>query len=100
RAVGAPSRGRWLRRSLTLGAATLLTAAAIATPGAAAAAPASGATTAAAPDFGANVKIFDPSMPAEQIQATVDAIYAQQVDNEMGTQRYALLFKPGTYGTP
>ena len=23
----------------------------------------------------------------------------QQVDNEMGTQRYALLFKPGTYGT-
>src|SRR5262249_43310265 len=23
----------------------------------------------------------------------------QQVDNEMGTQRYALLFKPGTYGS-
>jgi hypothetical protein len=52
------------------------------------------------PDFGPNVKIFDPSMPVSQIQATVDAIAAQQVDNEMGTQRYALLFKPGTYGTP
>jgi hypothetical protein len=52
------------------------------------------------PNFGPNVKIFDPSMPTSQIQATVDAIANQQVDNEMGPQRYALLFKPGTYGTP
>src|SRR6266540_3623938 len=51
------------------------------------------------PDFGPNVMIFDPSMPTSQIQATVDAIANQQVDNEMGTQRYALLFKPGTYGS-
>jgi len=51
------------------------------------------------PDFGPNVRVFDPSMPASQIQATVDAIAAEQVDNEMGTQRYALLFKPGVYGT-
>ncbi|MDQ6658808.1 MAG: adenylyl cyclase [Actinomycetota bacterium] len=51
------------------------------------------------PDFGPNVKIFDPSMPTSQIQATVDAIAAQQVDNEMGSQRYALLFKPGSYGS-
>ena len=50
-------------------------------------------------DFGPNVKIFDPSMPQSQIQAAVDAIAAQQVDNEMGTARFALLFKPGTYGT-
>jgi hypothetical protein len=56
-------------------------------------------------DFGPNVKIFDPSMPRSQIQsqiqsqATVDAIAAQQVDNEMGTARCALLFKPGVYGT-
>jgi hypothetical protein len=34
-----------------------------------------------------------------QIQAAADAIYAQQVDDEMGTRRYALLFKPGVYGT-
>jgi hypothetical protein len=51
------------------------------------------------PDFGSNVVVFDPSMPTSQIQATVDAITAQQVDNEMGSQRYALLFKPGTYGS-
>ena len=51
------------------------------------------------PDLGPNVIIFDPSMPTGQIQATVDAIANQQVDNEMGTQRYALLFKPGTYGS-
>src|SRR5262249_38522427 len=41
----------------------------------------------------------DPSMPVSQIQATLDAIAAEQVDAEMGTQRYTLLFKPGTYGT-
>jgi hypothetical protein len=51
------------------------------------------------PDFGSNVVVFDPSMPTSQIQATVDSITAQQVDNEMGSQRYALLFKPGTYGS-
>src|SRR6476661_10208186 len=51
------------------------------------------------PDFGPNVKIFDPTMSTSQIQAAVDAIANQQVNNEMGTQRYALLFKPGTYGT-
>lgn len=51
-------------------------------------------------DFGPNVIIFDPSMPITDIQTTVDAIANQQVDSEMGTQRYALLFKPGTYGTP
>jgi hypothetical protein len=38
-------------------------------------------------------------MPVGQIQATFDAIHAQQVDAEMGTNRYALLFKPGVYGS-
>ncbi len=47
------------------------------------------------PDFGPQVTIFNPSMPISEIQATVDAIYAQQVDAEMSTNRYALLFKPG-----
>ena len=51
------------------------------------------------PDLGPNVLVFDPGMPTSQIQAAVDAIAAQQVDNEMGTQRYALLFTPGTYGS-
>jgi hypothetical protein len=53
----------------------------------------------AAPDLGPNVLIFDPSMPTSQIQAAVDAVAAQQVSNQFGTQRYALLFKPGVYGT-
>ena len=57
------------------------------------------AAAAPAPDLGPNVKVFDPSMPLSQIQASLDAIAAEQVDNEMGTQRYAVLFKPGTYGT-
>jgi hypothetical protein len=53
---------------------------------------------AAGPDFGPNVKIFDPSMSTAQIQSVVDSVYTQQVDSEFGTGRYALLFKPGTYG--
>jgi hypothetical protein len=51
------------------------------------------------PDLGANVTVFDPSMPVSEIQAMLDATHAAQVDNEMGTDRYAFLFKPGTYGT-
>jgi hypothetical protein len=49
--------------------------------------------------FRPNVLIFDPSMPVSQIQAAVDAIYAQQVNAEMDANRYALLFKPGDYGS-
>jgi hypothetical protein len=52
-----------------------------------------------APDFGPNVTVFDPSMPTSEIQATVDAISAKQISNQFGTERYSLLFKPGTYGT-
>lgn len=57
-------------------------------------------TPAPPPDFGPNVRIFDPGMPVAAIQAEVDAIAAKQVDDEMGTNRYSLLFKPGTYGSP
>jgi len=53
----------------------------------------------APPDFGPNVKIFDPSMPTSQIRMAIDAIADQQISNQFGTQRYALLFMPGTYGT-
>ncbi|HWD64668.1 MAG TPA: glycosyl hydrolase family 28-related protein, partial [Solirubrobacteraceae bacterium] len=51
------------------------------------------------PDLGPNVYVFTPQMPQSQIQATVDRIANQQVSNQFGTQRYALLFKPGTYGS-
>ncbi|HXV32611.1 MAG TPA: hypothetical protein VD769_01275, partial [Gaiellaceae bacterium] len=59
----------------------------------------SGGSAQGSPGLGPNVTVFDPSMPVSQIQATLDAIHAQQVDDEMGTNRYALLFKPGVYGT-
>src|SRR4051794_35223356 len=61
-----------------------------------------GPATAAKPspqDLGPNVLVFDPSMPTSQIQAAVDAVAAEQVPNQFGPQRYALLFKPGTYGS-
>ena len=51
------------------------------------------------PNFGSNVYIFNPSMSQSTIQATVDAVASQQVSNQFGTQRYALLFEPGTYGS-
>jgi hypothetical protein len=61
------------------------------------------ATTALAssggPNFGSNVMIFNPGMSQASIQAAVDAVATQQVSNEFGPQRYALLFEPGTYGT-
>ncbi|MGE5434856.1 MAG: adenylyl cyclase [Candidatus Doudnabacteria bacterium] len=59
----------------------------------------SGGAAAATPDLGPNVIVFDPSMPTSQIQATVDAIASKQVSNQFGTDRYALLFKPGMYGS-
>ncbi|MDT5011619.1 MAG: hypothetical protein QOH57_3236 [Mycobacterium sp.] len=73
-------------------------------PGVAGASPAgstvpSTVTVSGQPDLGPNVYVFDPSMPQGQIQETVDAIAAQQVSNQFGTARYALLFRPGTYGT-
>jgi hypothetical protein len=53
----------------------------------------------AAPAFGSNVTIFDPSMPVDQIQAKLDAASTKMTDAEMSTDRYAFLFLPGTYGT-
>jgi hypothetical protein len=49
--------------------------------------------------FGPQVYLFDPRMPLEQIQMTVDRIAAAQTDNQFGADRYAILFAPGTYGT-
>ena len=106
RPAGKRHRGR---NRIVLIAAALLSvslAPALTTATAASAAPASTRPAvhpalhqAGAPDFGPNVYVFTPSMPQSQIQATVDAIASQQVGNQFGTQRYALLFEPGTYGT-
>ena len=51
----------------------------------------------ARPDFGPNVLVFNPSMPAAAIQEQIDAVYAAQQHNEFGPQRTALLFLPGEY---
>jgi len=55
--------------------------------------PPSGST----PDFGPNVKIFDPSMSASSIQSTLNTVFSKQETNQFGSDRYALLFKPGSY---
>jgi hypothetical protein len=49
--------------------------------------------------FGPQVYLFNPRMPLEAIQKTVDRIAAAQTDNQFGADRYAILFAPGTYGT-
>ncbi|MEV1170553.1 RICIN domain-containing protein [Nonomuraea sp. NPDC049784] len=49
------------------------------------------------PDLGPNVRVFDPSMPAFTIQSQLNSVFSQQQSNQFGSNRYALLFKPGTY---
>jgi hypothetical protein len=49
--------------------------------------------------LGPNVYIFTPSMSQASIQSTLDSISTQQVSNQFGAQRYAILFEPGTYGS-
>jgi len=49
------------------------------------------------PDFGSNVLILDPSMLTATVQSRLDAIFSQQESNQFGSNRYAILFKPGTY---
>ncbi len=51
----------------------------------------------AAPDFGPTVLLFDPSMSAASIQGQLDGVFAQMESNHFGPERYALVFKPGTY---
>ena len=98
------THSRTLRRTLTR-AAVIVASAAAATSGAVGVAAASPVHSGSAPSLanasvlGPNVIVFDPSMSTATIQAKVDAIAAQQVSNQFGSQRYALLFKPGTYGS-
>ncbi len=49
--------------------------------------------------FGPNVIIFTPTMKQADIQAKLDSLASQQVTNDFGTARYAVLFEPGTYGS-
>jgi hypothetical protein len=49
--------------------------------------------------LGPNVIVFTPDMPQADIQNTLDTIANQQIPNQFGPQRYAILFAPGTYGS-
>lgn len=48
-------------------------------------------------EFGENVLLFDVSMDLDSIKLTLETLHEQQKYNEFGSERYALLFKPGTY---
>jgi len=48
----------------------------------------------ATPDFGPNVTIITPTMSEAQIEAALTALSAEA---EFSTNRYAVLFQPGTY---
>lgn len=98
RGVPRSARPRHATRRLGVLLAALLTAV-LAIPGTVGVARAGVTGPGQVPDFGPNVKIFDPSMPTSEIQATFDEIWTQQRDNEMGTDRYSLLFLPGEYGS-
>ncbi|MEU8360110.1 adenylyl cyclase [Nonomuraea sp. NPDC048882] len=89
-----PSRGRRPRIGLVLMTAVLTAALSAGTSPATAASP-----PPAIPNLGPNVTVFDPGMPVADIQAVLDAAHTAQVDDEMGVNRHAYLFKPGTYGT-
>ncbi len=101
--------GGWLRRrsifaavalvAFALAAATGGVATALAAPSAVATTLAASSASSSQPNFGPNVYIFNPTMQQSEIQATVNSIATQQVSNQFGTQRYALLFEPGTYGS-
>ncbi len=47
--------------------------------------------------FGPNVFVFDPRMPAADVEKTANEIFSEMEKNQFGSERYALLFKPGKY---
>jgi hypothetical protein len=80
-----------MRRRTLLGVAAAATAA----PAVAGSLVAGTRPAAAATDLGPNVLVFDPS--SSDVQSQLDAVFASQESNQFGTERYALLFRPGTY---
>ncbi|HEV2639641.1 MAG TPA: ricin-type beta-trefoil lectin domain protein [Actinocrinis sp.] len=49
--------------------------------------------------LGSNVIVISPSMSVSSIASQLNAIGTQQNPNQFGTQRYEILFQPGTYGS-
>ncbi|MFD7384000.1 coagulation factor 5/8 type domain-containing protein [Streptomyces anulatus] len=90
-----PTAPRTRRRTRALGFAALAVAMLMSVP---TAQTAFGEEVGAVPgggDLGPNVHVFDPSTP--DIQGKVDEIFKKQESAQFGTDRYALMFKPGTY---
>lgn len=55
-----------------------------------------GTAVAAEPDFGPNVKIFGPETSADTISSYLQSIARE---GEFSTNRHAVFFRPGTYGS-
>ncbi|MDX3485643.1 coagulation factor 5/8 type domain-containing protein [Streptomyces sp. ID05-18] len=90
-----PTAPRTRRRTRALGFAALAVAMLMSVP---TAQTAFGEEVQAVPgggDLGPNVHVFDPSTP--DIQGKVDEIFKKQESAQFGSDRYALMFKPGTY---
>ena len=49
--------------------------------------------------LGSNVIVISPSESVSTIASTLNALGTQQASNQFGTQRYEILFEPGTYGS-
>jgi len=49
--------------------------------------------------LGSNVIVISPSESVSTIASTLNALGTQQAPNQFGTQRYEILFEPGTYGS-
>nr|UOI39493.1 glucoside hydrolase GH55 family beta-1,3-glucanase [Archangium sp.] len=47
--------------------------------------------------FGPRVYVFDPTMAATDINNVANTVFTKMEANQFGTDRYALLFQPGTY---
>jgi len=47
--------------------------------------------------FGPRVYVFDPTMAAADINNVANTVFTRMESNQFGTDRYALLFKPGAY---
>ncbi|MEU1483055.1 coagulation factor 5/8 type domain-containing protein [Streptomyces sp. NPDC005752] len=90
-----PTAPRRHRRSRALGFAALAVSLLMAFPTAQSAFGEEAEAIPGGGDLGPNVLVFDPSTP--DIQGKVDEIFKKQESAQFGSDRYALMFKPGTY---
>jgi hypothetical protein len=100
---GARPRGRLRRSSVVVAAGVVVGGLTVvsAPSRTVVAAPASLCPDATIALFGPNVCVFNSSMSQAAIQADINAISTQQVPigSQFDSQRYAILFQPGTYGS-